>query len=395
MKGKNTMIRGTVITRLLIFLLLIITNVGVAAANPPEIKAKAAIIIDATTGKVLYSKNAEEQRYPASTTKMMSLIVALEHGNLNEMVTASVVAASTEGSSLSLTQGERLKMIDLLYGIMLISGNDATVAVAEHIAGSVEKFAELMTEKAHAIGATHTHFANSSGLPDPNHFTTAHDLARIAAYGYKNPLFTEIVSTKHKVIPWAGKDYGRDLYNENRMLWLAEGGNGVKTGYTNAAGRCLVSGAKRNGIQLITVVLDSETMWDDSLALLNFGFSQVTPETICTTGDILKTVRVMNGKTEVVKLQANNDLVVPISENDKEMFTTVIDVPNKIEAPVVKGQKLGVLRVLYQNAEVATVDLVADENSDRKSFFSMITEAVWNFFGFLRQKIVGTGTGVS
>ncbi len=389
------MIRRRVITRLLIFLSLIITNVAVAAPNPPVIKAKAAIIIDATTGKVLYSKNAEEQRYPASTTKMMSLIVALEHGNLNEMVTASEAAASTEGSSLSLTQGERLKMIDLLYGIMLISGNDATVAVAEHIAGSVENFAELMTEKAHAIGATHTNFTNSSGLPDPNHYTTAHDLARIAAYGYKNPLFTEIISTKHRVIPWAGKDYSRDLYNENRMLWLAEGGNGVKTGYTNAAGRCLVSGAKRNDIQLITVVLDSETMWDDSLALLNFGFAQVTPETICTKGDILKTMRVTNGKTEVVKLLANSDLVVPISEKDKDMFTTIIDAPNKIEAPVLKGQKLGVLRVRYQDVEVATVDLVADENSERKSFFSMIKEVVWNFFDSLRQKIVGTGTGVT
>ena len=389
------MIRRRVITRLLIFLSLIITNVAVAAPNPLVIKAKAAIIIDATTGKVLYSKNAEEQRYPASTTKMMSLIVALEHGNLNEMVTASEAAASTEGSSLSLTQGERLKMIDLLYGIMLISGNDATVAVAEHIAGSVENFAELMTEKAHAIGATHTNFTNSSGLPDPNHYTTAHDLARIAAYGYKNPLFTEIISTKHRVIPWAGKDYSRDLYNENRMLWLAEGGNGVKTGYTNAAGRCLVSGAKRNDIQLITVVLDSETMWDDSLALLNFGFAQVTPETICTKGDILKTIRVTNGKTEVVKLLANSDLVVPISEKDKDMFTTIIDAPNKIEAPVLKGQKLGVLRVRYQDVEVATVDLVADENSERKSFFSMIKEVVWNFFDSLRQKIVGTGTGVT
>lgn len=385
------MIRRRLITRFLVFVILIITNIAAAAPAPPIVKAKAAIVIDATTGKVLYSKNAEEQRYPASTTKMMSLIVALEHGNLDELVTASKNAASTEGSSLELTQGEKLKMIDLLYGIMLISGNDATVAVAEHISGSVEKFAELMTQKAHAIGATNTHFANSSGLPDPNHFTTAHDLARIAAYGYKKPLFTEIVSTKHKVIPWGDKDYGRDLYNENRMLWLAEGGNGVKTGYTDAAGRCLVSGAKRNGIQLITVVLDSETMWDDSIALLNFGFSQVTPEIICTQGDILKTIRVINGKTEVVKLLVSADLIIPISEDDKEMFTTVIDVPSKVEAPVLKGQKIGVLRVLYQNIEVATVDLVASDNSDRKSFFYIITESIWNFFAFLRGKIGGVG----
>lgn len=385
------MTKKRVVTRVLLFVMLVITNIAVAAPLSPPIKAKSAIVMDATTGKVLYSKNAEEQRYPASTTKMMSLIVALEHGKLDELVTASKNAASTEGSSLELTQGETLKMIDLLYGIMLISGNDATVAVAEHISGTVEKFAALMTEKAHAIGANNTQFANSSGLPNPNHFTTAHDLARIAAYGYKNPLFTEIVSTKHRIIPLAGKEYGRDLYNENRMLWLSEGGNGVKTGYTDAAGRCLVSGAKRNGLQLITVVLDSDAMWDDSIALLNFGFSQVTPVTICTQNDILKTVRVKNGKTEVVKVVASTTLVMPVTEDDKEAFTTVIDAPNKVEAPVAKGQKIGVIRVFQQNQEVASVDLVADENSDRKSFFGVIHEYLQNIFAFLQDKIGRVG----
>jgi len=370
------------LTACFIFVSVISTNVAIAAPNPPTITAKSAIIIDATTGKVLYSKNAEEQRFPASTTKMMSLIVALEHGNLDDLVTASKNAASTEGSTLWLTPGEKLKMTDLLYGIMLISGNDATVAVAEHISGSVEKFAKLMTEKAHAIGANDTNFTNSSGLPDPKHVTTAHDLARIAAYGYKNPLFTEIISTKHKVIPWAGKDSDRDLYNENRMLWLSEGGNGVKTGYTDAAGRCLVSGAKRNEMQLIAVVLDSETMWEDSIALLNFGFDQVKPKTIFNQADILKTVRIVNGKLEVIKLITSTNLVIPVSENGNEEFNIVIDAPNKVEAPVVKGQKLGVVRILYQNTEIATVDLLADENSERKSFFNILIEKIRDVFSF-------------
>lgn len=368
-------------TIVVMFISLMNVNIVLAATPfPPTIKAKAAIVVDGITGKVLYSKNAEEQRYPASTTKIMSLIVALEHGNLDDVVTASHNAATTEGSSLWLTEGEQLKVIDLLYGIMLISGNDATVAIAEHISGSVEKFAQLMTEKAHAIGAKDTHFANSSGLPDPKHFTTAHDLARITAYGYKNPMFSEIVSTKHKVIPWAGKEFGRDLYNEDRMLWLYEGGNGVKTGYTELAGRCLVSGAKRNQIQLITVVLDSDTMWDDSIALLDFGFSQVKPKTIVNQDDIMKTIRVLNGKSEVVKLVASNDLVVPISEHDEGEFSTLVDAPNKVEAPVIKGQKIGVLRVLYQNKEIATVDLQADESSERKSFFHMLADSIMEFF---------------
>jgi len=366
----------------ILFLSFMITNVALAAEAPPVIKAKSAIVIDATTGKVLYSKNAEETRYPASTTKIMSLIVALENGKLDDNVTASKNAASTEGSSLGLVQGEILTLQDLLYGMMLISGNDATVAVAEHIAGSVEKFAQLMTEKAHQIGARDTHFTNSSGLPDPNHYTTAHDLARITSYGYKNPLFTEFVSAKHEVIPWAGKDYGRDLYNENRMLWLYEGGNGVKTGYTDAAGRCLVSGAKRDGIQLVTVVLDSETMWDDSIALLNFAFTQVKPEAIFNQDDIFKTIHVANGKSEVVKLIASSDLIIPVSENDKDEFSTIVDAPNKIEAPVVKGQKIGVVRVLYQNEEISTTDLLADENIERKSLFSTLADSIRSLFAF-------------
>lgn len=366
----------------LMFVLLITTNVVFAAANYPNVTAKSAIVMDATTGKVLYSKDAEERRYPASTTKMMSLIVALEHGNLDDVITTSANASSTEGSSLWLTQGEQMKMIDLLYGIMLISGNDATVAVAEHIAGSVEKFAKLMTEKAHAIGAKDTNFTNSSGLPDVNHFTTAHDLARIAAYGYKNPLFTQIVSTEHKLLPPTVKGDNRDLYNENKMLWFYEGGNGVKTGYTDAAGRCLVSGAKRNNIQLIAVVLDSETMWDDSKTLLDFAFSQLKAQTVFDKGDILKTMRVANGKSEFVKLVADSSIVLPVSEKDKDELSTVIDAPSTMEAPITKGQKLGMARVYYNNTEVAAVNLVAEESVERKSFFSTIIASAWSIFTF-------------
>lgn len=365
-----------------IHVLFLTTNTVLAAANYPNITAKSAIVMDAATGKVIYSKNADERRYPASTTKMMSLIVALEHGNLNDVITTSANAASTEGSSLWLTQGEQMKMSDLLYGIMLISGNDATVAVAEHISGTVENFAKLMTEKAHAIGAKDTNFTNSSGLPDPNHYTTAHDLAKIAAYGYKNPLFTQIVSTEHKILPPTVKGDIRDLYNENKMLWFYEGGNGVKTGYTDAAGRCLVSGAKRNNIQLIAVVLDSETMWDDSKALLDFAFSQLKAETVFNQGDILKTMRVANGKSEFVKLVADTSIVLPVSEKDKDQFTTVIDAPGNVEAPIIKGQKLGVAKVFYNNTEIAAVDLIADESIERKSFFSTLVASAWNIVAF-------------
>lgn len=364
-------------------LVLPLSPVAYGAPREPDISAKAAIIIEASTGKVLYTKNADDRRYPASTTKMMTLIVALEHGNLNDIVTTSQNAASTEGSSLWLSPGEKLKMKEMLYGMMLLSGNDATVAVAEHISGSVEKFAKLMTEKAHAIGAVNTNFTNSSGLPDSNHYTTASDLARIAAYGYKNPMFTQIISTKNIVIPWPGKDHDRDLYNENKLLWQYEGANGVKTGYTDAAGRCLVSGAKRDNIQLVAVVLDGDRMWEDSIKLLDYGFSQVKPQVMYNQGDILKTVRIMDGKAEYVPLVTSGSIVVPISEDDKEKFSTVIDVPARIEAPVAAGQKVGTVKAFYKNREIASVDLVATESVERKSFFSFVWGSLWSFLTFL------------
>lgn len=352
-------------------------------AAPLEVTAKSAIVMDAKTGKVLYEKSAQERRYPASTTKMMTLIVALEHGNLEDIITTSANAHGTEGSSLWLEEGERLKLLDMLYGIMLVSGNDATVAVAEHISGSVEKFASLMTEKARAIGAKNTNFVNSSGLPDPKHITTAHDLAKIAAYGYKNPLFAQIVGTKDKVIPWPGKNHDRELYNENRLLWLLDGANGVKTGYTDDAGRCLVSAARRNDVQLVAVVLDSDRMWEDSMALLEYGFKQLEPLTLFNQGDILKTIKVTDGKAKTVKLVAGSSMIVPVTADDRGGFQTIIDAPGKIAAPVSAGEKIGVARIMYNDTEIGTVDLLATDTVERKSFFGLLWGSVWSFFTYV------------
>ncbi len=363
---------------------LVLLPITVSAGDsPPEITAKAAIVMEASTGKVLCNKNAEERRYPASTTKIITLITALEYGKLDDIVTASDKAATTEGSSLWLASGEQLKLLDMLYGVMLISGNDATVAVAEHISGSVENFAKQMTLKAHAIGATNSNFTNTSGLPDEKHYTTAHDLAKITAYGYRNPLFNQIVSTQHKVIPWPGKDHDRDLYNENKMLWLYDGANGVKTGYTDAAGRCLVSGAKRNGVQIVAVVLDSERMWDDSIKLLDYGFAKLTQVPIVRKDDILKTVKINDGKVSELRLLATNDIDLPMADNEREKFTTVIDAPNKLNAPITAGQKLGTVKVMYNNVEVSSTDLVADRTVERKSFFGLLWGSVWGFVTFV------------
>ncbi len=367
----------------LLALLLACPQSAWGAGAEPVLTAKSAIIIEASTGKILYAKAATDRRPPASTTKMMTLIVALEHGNLDDLVTTSPNAAATEGSSLWLAAGEQLKLRDLLYGMMLISGNDATVAVAEHISGSMDKFARLMTDKARALGALNTNFVNSSGLPDPRHYSTAADLARIAAYGFKNPQFTQVVSTRHTVIPWPGKNHDRDLYNENKLLWQYDGADGVKTGFTEEAGRCLVSGAKRNGIQLVAVVLDGDRMWEDSIKLLDYGFGRLKPVTMVRQSDVMKTVKVLDGKNEYVKLVAADALVVPADEGDRDGFSTVIVAPDRIDAPVKAGQKLGTVKTLYRNTEVASVDLLAADTAERKTFFGLLWGSVWSFFTFI------------
>lgn len=359
------------IISLVIFSTLSITITALAAPNPLNLSAKSAIVIEASTGEILYEKNAEERRYPASTTKMMTIITALEAGNINDIVTVSPNAANTEGSSMDLLVTEQLKMHDMLYGVALVSGNDATVAIAEHISGSVSNFANLMTAKAHRIGALNTNFTNSSGLPDPNHYSTAHDLARIAAYGYKNPTFAEIVGTLQKTIP--RKNHQEELfYNENKLLRVYHGANGVKTGYTSDAGRCLVSAAKRGNIQLITVVLDADSMWEDSMTLLDYGFSQLQETEMVHAGDSAGTIQVKNGTNDAATAVIRDSLFVPITQSNRDEFQTVVEISKTVSAPVTAGQKVGTVKIMYHDKEVTSTDVVATESIPRNSFFMKI-----------------------
>jgi D-alanyl-D-alanine carboxypeptidase (penicillin-binding protein 5/6) len=245
------------------------------AATPPQVDAEAAVVMVAGDKRVLFGKQPERIMYPASTTKIMTLITALEKGNPDSTVVVSSQAASCEGSSLELKAGDRLSFWESLYGLMLVSGNDAAEAIAENVAGSVPAFVQMMNEKADKIGATRTHFSNPHGLPDPiNHFTTAYDLALITAYGMQNPAFSGIVSTRATTVHFLNRD-SMLISNTNKLLSLYADANGVKTGYTEAAGECLVAAAKRNNIQLIAVVLNSEKRWEDAAKMLDYGFQQM------------------------------------------------------------------------------------------------------------------------
>ena len=264
--------------RILLFMFTIIVICGgtVYAATPsPQVDAKAAVLMAANTKQVLFGKNLYGIMYPASTTKIMTLITALENGNPKSIVTVSPSAAVCEGSSLELIAGEKLSLTNAMYGMMLVSGNDSAEAIAENVAGSIPSFVNIMNVTAEKIGAKSTHFSNPHGLPDPyNHYTTAYDLALITAYGMKNNDFVKIVSTKEYDVTFVD---GKKTHVEsiNKLLKTYPGANGGKTGYTDDAGECLVATAKRGNLQLIAVILDSETRWDDATALLDYGFAQV------------------------------------------------------------------------------------------------------------------------
>ena len=343
----------------------------------PQVTAHSAIVMEAKTGTILYARDIDTKRYPASTTKMMTLITALAHGNLDDMVRISHRAAEAEGSTLWLEEGDRVRMEELLTGMMMVSGNDGAMAVAEHIGGNVPRFAALMNDMAREVGAYHTHFVNPSGLPDEHHYTTARDLALIAAHGYANPDFVRIVSTKEKHFNWV-KDPTHFLRNENQLLWLFTGANGVKTGYTDAAGRCLVSGAIADGVQIIAVVLDSTYMWDDSIALLKYGASKVKSSLIVKRGENMGSVAVRYGERKTVRTQTAMSIRLPIAadiEYEKRVEHSLL-----LSAPIKKGDVVGQLIVSCEGRDIESVDLIAAEDMEVRSFFLRILDFFKNLF---------------
>ncbi|WP_139787255.1 D-alanyl-D-alanine carboxypeptidase family protein [Cohnella massiliensis] len=240
----------------------------------PDIHAESAILIDAKTGSVLYSKNENQRQYPASITKIVTGIIALETTKPDEIVTVSKEARYEEGTRIYLGEGEQKPMIDLIYGLLMNSGNDAATAIAEHIDGSKAEFAKRMNRFIkERIGVENTQFQNPHGLHDPDHYTTASDMALIARYAMRNPTFREIVSTKTK--PWEGEEWKSNLVNHNKLLWSYEGANGIKNGFTDQAGYTLVGSAKRGNTEIIGVLLKSKSSteaFSDMTALLDYGF---------------------------------------------------------------------------------------------------------------------------
>ncbi|MGN1059257.1 MAG: D-alanyl-D-alanine carboxypeptidase family protein [Clostridia bacterium] len=334
--------------------------------RPPEtacaldVSAQYACVIDAQTGRVLYEKNAYDRHSMASTTKIMTALIALENTAENETVTVSRNAAGTEGSSIYLKAGEVLPMEDLLYGLMLESGNDAAIAIAEHVGGSVEHFAEMMTARARALGAENTQFKNPNGLDEEGHYTTAYDLALITRTALLNPRFAEIVSTKRKSVPASQKGTARSFSNHNKLLTLYAGCIGVKTGFTKKTGRCLVSAAERDHITAICVTLNAPNDWNDHKLLLDHAFAAEQARPLVMKDMVLKSVPVKNGDVKALDLLAAEDFY--LSVKDREGLSKVkLDyvLPAVIPAPVTAGAQIGRLTVRYDGQVLKEMDLLA------------------------------------
>jgi len=371
-----------------IFIILVIVGIIIsggmvsAETSPIGSTAKSAALVEVTTGRVLYEKNAHQRLPMASTTKIMTCIIALESLDIDEIITVDPDASGIEGSSIWLSPNEKISARDLLYGLMLSSGNDAAEALAIHIAGSVEEFAALMNKKAREIGVGNTNFVNPHGLPDKNHYTTAYDLSLISAYGMQIPGFVDIVSTQYKNISWEGSDWDRSLKNKNKLLWDYEGANGIKTGYTDAAGRCVATSAKRDDMQLACVVLNDSDMFGDSMAILDYGFKNYSIKPIIEKGEYYGNVVVNNGTSDSVNVYASDDVTYPMKNGEEEKITTRIILDDSINAPVVKGQTLGKIECLIDDEVVATAKLKAEkgveENTMEYNIFKILTDWINN-----------------
>lgn len=321
--------------------------------------AECACVMNALTGEMIFEKNAYERRPMASTTKIMTAVVALENSGPDEIVEISLNAQMQEGSAAYVEAGSRMYMRDLLYGLMLNSGNDAAVAIAEHISGDVASFVDKMNDKAWTIGAHDTSFINPNGLPHQDHFTTARDLAWISRYAIRNSEFWNIVSTPVKMVHPIDEDKELWFFNHNKLLDMYEGCFGIKTGYTEAAGRCLVSAATRDNMTFIAVTLNDSDDWNSHAEMLDYAFSQYTAREVISKGQTIKKADV-DGKS--YSFIASDSFIIPFKEGEKISFDIVNHLMENLNCPINAGEKVGYSDIFYGGEWIGTVDIISEND---------------------------------
>ena len=322
------------------------------------VSAKSAILMDAATGRVLYEANADQKSLIASTTKIMTALIVCERCNVLDRMRIPSAAVGIEGSSMYLQEGEILTIQELLYGLMLHSGNDAAVALAIYCGGTVEGFVQLMNDKARSLGMENSSFENPNGLDSGKHYSTARDLAILSVYAMQNPIFAKIVSTKTVTV---GSRY---LKNHNKLLWLLDGADGIKTGYTKAAGRILVSSAERQGRRLVTVTIAAPDDWNDHIVLMESGFQQYANTQIVSEGVKIGSVEIAGGQETAVSLIAKESFSYPLAEN--EQIQIRLPKPGFVYAPIAEGQNAGSADIFLGDQWIGSVSLRYGETIEQE-----------------------------
>ncbi len=352
----------------------------------PKINARSAIIYDRTTKEIIWGKNETDKRAMASTTKIMTAIVVLENSNLSDVVTISKKAAGTGGSRLKISAGDKITVKDLLYGLMLRSGNDAAVALAEYVGNNLEGFASLMNKKAEELGLNNTHFVTPHGLDNENHYTTSYELAVLTDYALENETFRQIVNTKIATITI--NESSRNIYNTNELLGILSGVDGIKTGFTNNAGRCLVTSCTRDKNQIITVVLGCDTKkqrTQDSTKLIEYAFKNYTrvnlEEKIQKEFENWKQINskriyINKAKQQAIELKLDEiqRKVIPIKIGEEKDITIEINAIYQYEAPVNQGEKIGNIIVKKKDEIIETIDITCSKKIEKQDILSYIVK---------------------
>lgn len=367
-----------------------------SSTGMPKIDSRYAVVLDRKSKAILCGKKEETRTKMASTTKIMTALVVIENTNLSNIVEVSKKAAATGGSTLKLKKGDKISVQDLLYGLMLRSGNDAAVVLAEHVAGSIAEFAKLMNEKADELGLKNTHFETPHGLDSDNHYTTPYELALLTDYALNNTIFANIVKTKSCSITING--IARTIGNTNELLGNLNGVYGVKTGFTNGAGRCLVTAIKRGDLDVVCVVLGADTKkirTKDSIKLIEYTFAnfenidiktKIEEEFVTWKNINEKRIKIEKGIKQGINLKMQEyDLVsYPIKKNTQDKISIAISAASNLMAPVEENTKIGEVTIFYENHIILKIDILTAEKIKKKGILDYLSEITGNYSSYLK-----------
>jgi len=367
-----------------VLLLFAFAFTGLTAAEGPEVEAHGAILMDAASGRILWEKDAHKPLAMASTTKIMTALLAIERGNLNDTVTVSKRAEVAPRVKMYLQEGEEISLSGLVHALMLQSSNDAAVAIAEHISGSVEEFCAAMTARAQELGAHNTIFETPNGLDAGNHQSTAYDMAVITRYALSNAMFFEIINTPHKEVTSSRTTYS--ITNKNRLLGEFEGANGVKTGFTGKAGHCFVGAARRDGMQLISVVFASgwgdrgkEQKWVDTKRILSYGFNSFENEIVVAEGDKAGCLAVTRTRTPVVQLYYADSVMLPINTDGTDDVVLDPHFPASLQAPISENQIVGEGRIYIDGDYFTSIPIYTADAAERHDLKTSLEKVLREF----------------